>query len=42
MKNLIDVVQTMNLMYLNKAVMNEILKKLILLIRVNSIDKRRY
>ena len=42
MKSLINVVQTMNLMYLNKAIMSEILKKLILLIRVNSINKRRY
>ena len=41
MKNSIDIVQTMNLTYSNKAIKDKILKKLILLIQINSIDKQR-
>ena len=41
MKNSICVVQTMNLTYSNEIIKNEILKKLISLIQINSIDKQR-
>ena len=41
MKNLIRVVQTINLMYSNETIKNKILKKLILLIQINLIDKQR-